>query len=126
MEDVQGRRDDRNLPIDQAGVSGIRYPIFVLDRNREKQHTIAELRLSVSLPHEFKGTHMSRFMEALNEHRGEVTVRTIPILLHDLKTRLDADSARVEVRFPYFIERAAPISGAKGLLDINCGFVGEA
>jgi GTP cyclohydrolase IB len=126
MDDVQSRRDERRIPIDQVGVTDLRYPIVVLDREKEKQHTLARLSMSVSLPHHFKGTHMSRFIEALNEHRGEVTMRTLPGILRGLKARLEAESARVEVHFPYFLERAAPASGAKALMDYECSFVGEA
>ena len=123
--DVQSRPDARGIPIDQVGVSDLSYPIVVLDRQKERQHTIARVTMSVSLPHHFKGTHMSRFIEILNEHRGEVTMRTLPVILRGLKTRLDAESARVELHFPYFIERSAPVSGAKGLMDYACSFVGE-
>jgi GTP cyclohydrolase I len=108
-----------------VGVTGLRYPIVVLDREHQKQHTIARLVMSVNLPHEFKGTHMSRFVETLNDHRGEITMRTLPAILDDLKKRLDAESARVEVKFPYFLEKAAPQSGAKALMDYECSFIGE-
>lgn len=126
LEDVQNRRDGRRISIDQVGVSDLRYPISVLDREQEKQQTVAHLSLAVNLPHHFKGTHMSRFIEALNEHRGEVTMRTLPAILQDLKERLDAESARVEVTFPYFLERVAPASGARALMDFECSFVGTA
>lgn len=125
MEDVQNHPDARNIALDQAGVSDLRYPIVVLDRDHHIQHTVANISMSVGLPEEFKGTHMSRFIEVLNEHRGELTMRTLPILLSDLRKRLHAKTARVEVLFPYFIERAAPVSGAKALMDYECSFVGE-
>jgi len=125
MDDVQNHLDDRQIPIDQVGVSDLRYPIVVLDRDLGKQETIARLTMSVNLPHQFKGTHMSRFIEVLNAHRGEVTMRTLPAILRELKERLEAESARIEVVFPYFLERAAPVSGARGLMDYECWFVGE-
>lgn len=124
MYDVQSLNDDRQISIDKVGVSDLRYPITVLDRDHEVQHTVANLILSVDLPHHFKGTHMSRFVEILNEHRGEITMRTLPELLHAMKDRLDARSAHIEVRFPYFLERAAPASGARGLVDYECHFKG--
>src|SRR6516165_9583839 len=105
MEDIQNRNDERQVPIDQVGVCDLRYPITVLDRNHEKQQTIARLTLSVSLPHHFKGTHMSRFLEVLNRHRGEVTMRTLPEILRDLQKRLQAEKAQIVVEFPYFLER---------------------
>lgn len=122
MEDVQGRRDEREVSLDQVGVSGLRYPIVVLDRDHQKQHTVAVLKMSVNLPHEFKGTHMSRFIEVLNEHRGEITMRTVPAILRDLRRRLNADSAHIHVVFPYFLERRAPITGATALMDYECSF----
>ena len=126
MEDIQSRHDERGVNIDQVGVSGVRYPIVVLDREQGQQHTIAELSMAVNLPRQFKGTHMSRFIEVLSAHRGEMTMRTLPAMLAELKGRLRAESARMEVRFPYFIERAAPVSGARALMDYQCWFIGEA
>lgn len=117
MDDVQNRPDDRRIPVDKVGVSGLRYPIVVLDRRDGRRETVAALSMSVSLPHHFKGTHMSRFIEILNAHRGEITMRTLPQILHELRRRLDAKSAHIEVRFPYFVERAAPVSEAKALMD---------
>jgi GTP cyclohydrolase IB len=125
LHDIQNLADSRGLAIDNVGVSNLRYPIVVLDRQMEKQHTVATLSLSVGLPHHFKGTHMSRFIEIMNQHRGEVTVRTLPAILAEIRTRLDAESARIEVRFPYFIEKAAPSSGAKALMDYECAFNAE-
>jgi GTP cyclohydrolase IB len=125
MHDVQSQDDDRCIHIDKVGVNELRYPITVLDRENEVQHTIGSLTLSVSLPHHFKGTHMSRFIEILNEHRGEITMRTLPAILHTMKRRLEAESAHVEVRFPYFVERSAPVSGARALVDYECYFSGD-
>src|SRR5436309_1255157 len=104
MDDVQNRHDPRCLPIDRAGITGLRYPIIVLDRQHGRQQTVAQLTMSVNLPHHFKGTHMSRFVEVLNEYRGEVTMRTLPALLGALQRQLLAKSAHVEVEFPYFLE----------------------
>ncbi len=126
MKDIQNQADHRQIDIDQVGVSDLRYPIVVWDRDNERQSTVATLKMSVNLPHHFKGTHMSRFLEILNEHRGEMTVRTMPALLHDMRQKLNAESARVEIHFPYFLERVAPASGAKGLMDYECWFHGEA
>lgn len=125
MHDMQSQNDDRCISIDQVGVSDLRYPILVLDRDHEVQHTVASLSMSVSLPHHFKGTHMSRFIEILNKHRGEVTMRTLPAILHSMKDRLEAESAHIEVRFPYFVERSAPASGARALVDYECFFKGD-
>jgi GTP cyclohydrolase I len=81
--------------------------------------------MSVSLPREQKGTHMSRFVEVLNDHHGEVTMRTVPAILRDLRDRLDASTARIELTFPYFLERVAPVSGARALMDFETSFIGE-
>src|SRR4026209_876682 len=124
MDDVQNQLDERRIAIDQVGVMDLRCPIVVLDRQFQKQQTVATLTVSVNLPHHFKGTHMSRFVEVLNEHRGEVTMRTLPAILQELKQRLQAESARIRVTFPYFLERAAPASGARALMDYECSFVG--
>ncbi|MEX1362169.1 MAG: GTP cyclohydrolase FolE2 [Nannocystaceae bacterium] len=125
MKDIQGSSDHRQIAIDRVGVSDVRHPIVVLDRANEKQHTIATLTMSVDLPHHFKGTHMSRFIEVLNEHHGEVTMRTLPTILGALRDRLEAESAHIEVSFPYFSSKAAPVSGATALMDYECAFIGE-
>ncbi len=122
MKDTQSQRDDRGVPIDLVGVSGLRWPIVVWDQKHEKQSTIATLKLAVALPEQFKGTHMSRFIEALNEYRGEVTFRTLPQLVDDLRRRLTAPCADVEVRFPYFVEKHAPVTKAAGRMDFDCWF----
>ena len=97
----------------------------MLDQHDGEQQVTAAISMSVSLPHHFKGTHMSRFIEVLNEHRGEMTLRTLPAILRDLKQRLEAESAQMEVRFKYFLERTAPVTGSKGLMDYTCLFRGE-
>jgi GTP cyclohydrolase I len=125
VHDIQSLPDTRGIALDQVGVSDVRYPIAVLDRARKQQHTIARLTMSVSLPHQHKGTHMSRFIEVLTEHHGEMTMYTLPAILRDLKSRLEAPSAWIELQFPYFVERAAPSSGAAALLDYDCSFFAE-
>lgn len=125
LKDVQKSADTRGIHIDRVGVSDLRYPITVLDQNNEAQNTVGTFRLSVDLPHQFKGTHMSRFVEILNEHHGEITMRTVPAILDKLQERLEAEKAHVEVEFPYFIKKAAPVSGAQALLDVKCAFIAE-
>jgi GTP cyclohydrolase I len=124
MDDVQNQLDERQIAIDQVGVTDLRCPIVVFDRELQRQQTVATLTMSVSLPHHFKGTHMSRFVEVLNQHRGEITMRTLPAMLESLKRRLNAESARIQVIFPYFLERTAPASRARALMDYECSFVG--
>jgi len=126
LPDVQSRRDKRGIPIDHVGISNLRYPITVLDAQRGRRNVTATLTLSVSLPADFKGTHMSRFVEVLHKHCGELTLHTLPELLNDLKRNLEAERARAEVRFPYFLERRAPVTGACAFLDYECWFEAEA
>jgi len=125
MKDVQNTPDTRGIAIDRVGVCDLIYPITVLDRENQRQQCAAKISLSVSLAHHFKGTHMSRFLEVLAEHQGEFTMRTVPAILHDLKKRLDAGSAHIEVEFPYFLQRTAPVSGLSAPMNYTCAFIGE-
>ncbi|MCH8980030.1 MAG: GTP cyclohydrolase I FolE2 [Armatimonadetes bacterium] len=125
LPDVQESADHRNIPIDKVGVRGVKFPIEVLDRRDERQHTIGEFTLTVDLPSHFKGTHMSRFLEALNEHGREISVNVLPKLLHSLTERLSAESAHIEVRFPFFMVKAAPVTGKEGMMEYQCGFDAE-
>ena len=122
MADVQGFGDDRNIPIDKVGVKGVTYPIVVLDRRNGHQSTVGEFNLFVDLPHRFKGTHMSRFIEILNTYRGEMTINRMPDILAEMRRRLEAETAHLEVCFPYFVEKEAPISRARSLVDYRCWF----
>jgi conserved hypothetical protein TIGR00294 len=122
MKDVQNTPDTRGIPIDQVGITNLCYPISVMDQDGKLVPTVAHISMSVHLPHHFKGTHMSRFLEVLAKHQGEITTRSLPAILHDLKQRLNAESAHVEVTFPHFIEKAAPVSGAKAKVACDCAF----
>jgi len=125
MPDLQQSRDERNIPIDKVGVKNIHYPIVVLDKSKERQHTVARINMYVDLPHHFKGTHMSRFIEILNEHHGEISIEGIDAILLEMKERLEASSAHLELEFPYFIEKRAPVSGARGLMEYQCRMLGS-
>jgi GTP cyclohydrolase I len=122
LRDIHSQRDRRGLALDRAGVKGLRYPICVLDRARGLQHTVAEIDMTVSVPHKRKGAHMSRFVELLNRHRREIDIRKFRSLCSELRKDHDAEAAHVEVRFPYFIEKKAPVTGAVGLVDYACTF----
>jgi len=126
LEDVQKSSANHEISIDHVGVTNLSYPIVVLDQKDEKQHTVANISMSVDLPHQFKGTHMSRFIEILNKHRGEITLKNLPEILNELKSTLEAEKAKIEVSFPYFLEKAAPVSKACALMDYQCTFTGEA
>lgn len=125
LVDIQSSHDARNIPIDKVGVRKVKYPIVVLDRAKEKQHTIGNFTLTVDLPHQFKGTHMSRFLEVLSENQDEVSVKALPKLLQGLKTRLKAERAHVEVEFPFFMVKHAPVTGKAGLMEYVCTFTAE-
>jgi len=122
MIDVQSQKDDRQIPIDKVGVKNIRYPITVRDKENGYQQTVASINLYVSLPHDHKGTHMSRFIEVLSEYRRQVTLENLNTILDELKKRLDAESAHLEVTFPYFVTKKAPVTQAEGLMEYVCTF----
>jgi GTP cyclohydrolase I len=124
--DVQNQVDTRNIEIDKVGVKDISYPIGVLDRTGGVQRTVAHVNMYVNLPQQFKGTHMSRFIELLNEHCDNMTTTRIPRILRDMRKRLDAREAHIEVKFPYFILKQAPVSGAEGLMTYDCTIRGFA
>ncbi len=124
LKDVQAEPDSRRLYIDKVGVKDISYPIVVLDKTNQTQHTTASINLYVDLPHNFKGTHMSRFIEILNEYRREISIRNFPKILKRIRQKFNASTAHLEVEFPYFIEKTAPVSGAKGLMEYKCRYSG--
>jgi len=124
MKDIQNQRDFRKIPIDKVGIKNIRYPITVPDRRQEVQHTVASINMYVDLPHNNKGTHMSRFVEILEVLRPEVSLSRISVVLDQMKKDLNAESAHIEVTFPYFIEKKAPVSQSAGLMDYTCRFIG--
>ncbi len=123
MKDVQNQKDLRNIAIDRVGVKGIKYPITVLDRTNSYQKTTATINMYVDLPHEYKGTHMSRFIEMLHMFRDEMSLKSFSVILEEMKSQLNAQSARIEVGFPYFIEKKAPFSGSPGFMNYNCSFI---
>ena len=122
MPDMQKRPDSRRIPIAKVGVKDITYPIVVMDKNRTLQHTVARVNMYVDLPHQFKGTHMSRFVEILNKYREQIALDKLETILEEMKSRLGAASAHLEIQFPYFIDKRAPVSGAKSLMEYTCEF----
>jgi len=125
MEDVQGRADTRRIAIDKVGIKDIRHPVRVSDRSGGEQHTIATFNMYVNLPHNFKGTHMSRFVEILNRHEREITVTSFKEMLSEMTEVLEAEAGHIEMRFPYFVNKAAPVSGVQSLMDYDVTFIGE-
>jgi GTP cyclohydrolase I len=124
VEDVQGRADTRRLPINRVGVKDISHPVRVKDRSAGEQHTIATFNMYVSLPHNFKGTHMSRFVEILHTER-EISVESFRAMLATMTERLEADVGHIEMTFPFFVMKRAPVSGVESLMDYRASLIGE-
>ena len=124
MIDIQNEPGWNNMDIDKVGICDVNYPIEVLDKAREKQGTVARINMYVDLPHRFKGTHMSRFIEVLNQYRGEITVKNMAQILRQIAYSLEAKSAHMELAFKYFIEKKAPISKLGSLMGYDCRFIG--
>jgi GTP cyclohydrolase I len=124
VEDVQGRPDTRRMPINRVGIKDINHPVRVKDRAAGEQHTIANFNMYVNLPHNFKGTHMSRFIEILHTER-EISVESFRAILEKMTTRLDADVGHLEMSFPFFIMKKAPVSGVESLMDYRASLIGE-
>ena len=125
MEDVQNSQDTRQIPINKVGIKDIRHPVRVADRTGGEQHTIANFNMYVNLPHNFKGTHMSRFVEILNNHEREISVKSFKEMMVEMTERLEAESGHVEMSFPYFVNKTAPVSNVKSLMDYDVTFIGD-
>jgi GTP cyclohydrolase IB len=124
VEDVQAHADTRQLPINRVGIKDIRHPVRVKDRAKGEQHTIATFNMYVSLPHDFKGTHMSRFVEILHAER-EISVESFGNMLRSMTARLEADTGHIEMSFPFFVMKRAPVSGVESLMDYRARLIGE-
>lgn len=125
MEDVQNSKDTRHIPINKVGIKDIRHPVRVADRTGGEQHTIANFNMYVNLPHNFKGTHMSRFVEILNNHEREISVKSFKEMMVEMTERLEAESGHVEMSFPYFVNKTAPVSKVQSLMDYEVTFIGD-
>src|SRR5215475_2277866 len=122
VEDVQARADTRQLPINRVGIKEIRHPVRVKDRSSGEQHTIATFNMYVSLPHNFKGTHMSRFVEILHTER-EISVESFRSMLRTMTERLEAETGHIEMSFPFFVMKKAPISAVESLMDYRASLI---
>ncbi len=125
LPDVQNQRDDRHIFIDKVGVSDLTYPIVVLDKSNKFQHTVGKINMYVDLPEDFRGTHMSRFVEVLNVHRGKMTVKNMEKILDDMRSRLNAQTAHLEVEFDYFVLRKAPVSKIESYTPYRAKFISK-
>ena len=123
--DIQNQKDDRNIDIDKVGVKDIRYPITVLDKETKTQQTVALINMYVNLPRDYKGTHMSRLVEILNEHNRRISIQNFSDILSTMKKRLNAESAQIEISFPYFVMKLSPVTHSQGLMEYQCTFKGS-
>ncbi|MCB1625417.1 MAG: GTP cyclohydrolase I FolE2 [Pseudomonadales bacterium] len=124
VEDVQSRADTRRIPIDRVGIKDINHPVKLKDRSAGEQHTVARFNMYVNLPHNFKGTHMSRFVEILHGER-EISVESFGTMLATMTERLEAEAGHIEMSFPFFVMKKAPISAVESLLDYQASLIGE-
>jgi GTP cyclohydrolase I len=122
---VQSSKDTRQIAINKVGIKDIRHPVRVKDRSDGEQHTVANFNMYVNLPHNFKGTHMSRFVEILNSHEKEIGVESFKDMLQEMTARLEAQAGHIEMNFPYFVNKRAPVSGVQSLLDYDVTLIGE-
>jgi GTP cyclohydrolase I len=125
IADVQASADSRRIAIDRVGIKDIRHPVRISDRGGQEQHTVATFSMYVHLPHDFKGTHMSRFVAILNNHQPEISVASFKEMLTEMATRLESEAGHIEMRFPFFVNKRAPVSGVASLLDYEVTFIGE-
>jgi GTP cyclohydrolase I len=125
VKDVQNEPDHRKIDLARVGIKGIKYPMNVLDRDNNSQATVATINMYVHLPHRFKGTHMSRFVEALNDYYADLNLKTFFEMLDTIKKSLDAPAANLEISFPYFMKKRAPVSGVPSMMEYTCQYIGE-
>jgi len=125
IADVQSVRDTRRIAINRAGIRAIRHPVRVADKGGEIQHTVATFNMHVNLSHQSRGAHMSRFVEILNSHDEELSVQSFEHIVRAMVNKLETDSGDIEMSFPYFMRKMAPISRIQSLLDYEVTFIGE-
>lgn len=125
MIDIQNSVDEREIPLKKVGVRNVEYPVAVLDKKNKIQNTTATLDLFVNLPHPFKGTHMSRFIEVFHKYRKDISINHFTEMLEEIRNKLTAERAFGKITFPYFIEKEAPVSKSKGFIKYTCTYEAE-
>ncbi|MFC4314701.1 GTP cyclohydrolase FolE2 [Steroidobacter flavus] len=125
IEDVQARADSRRIPINKVGIKDVYHPVRVKDRSSGEQHTIANFNMYVALPHNFKGTHMSRFVELLHGNEREISVESFRDILAQMTEKLNAQTGHIEMAFPFFVMKKAPVSGVESLMNYQASLIGE-
>ncbi len=125
MEDIQNQSDNRQIPLQKVGVKGLEYPVQVLDKQNKIQHTTAKVDLFVNLPHHFKGTHMSRFIEVFHKYHTDISIKHFTAMLEEIRTKLEAEKSFGSISFPYFIEKEAPVTKSPGFMSYQCRYEAE-
>ena len=125
MIDIQNSSDTRNVPLEKVGVKNLRYPVSVMDKENRTQNTVATVDLFVNLPHDYKGTHMSRFVEVFHRHSGNLSMKQFLLMLSEIRVNLDAERAFGSMTFPFFMKKSAPVSGAESIMEYTCTYEGE-
>ncbi|MCQ2591797.1 MAG: GTP cyclohydrolase FolE2 [Treponema sp.] len=125
MRDIQNECDSREIPLQKVGVKGVKYPVSVLDKEHKTQNTTATVDLYVNLPHNYKGTHMSRFIEVFHKYHTDISMQHFLDMLEEMRNHLDAERAFGTIQFPYFIEKKAPVSESSSYLEYVCAYEGE-
>ena len=125
MIDIQSEEDTRAVPLQKVGVKGVKYPVVVLDKNAGEQHTTASVDLFVNLPHNYKGTHMSRFIEVFHKYHSDISMQHCVDMLEEIRTKLAAQKAFGRIEFPYLIEKKAPVTASPGIMQYKCSYEGE-
>lgn len=124
MIDIQNQQDTREIPLKKVGVRNVKYPVCVLDKTKKNQNTTASVDLFVNLPHNFKGTHMSRFIEVFHKYHKNISMNHFLEMLEEIREKLDAEQSFGTITFPYYIEKTAPISKSKGIMEYICSYEG--
>ncbi|GHT60267.1 GTP cyclohydrolase FolE2 [Endomicrobiia bacterium] len=125
MIDIQSQSDTRDIPLEKVGVRGVEYPVQVLDKANKTQYTTATADLFVNLPHNFKGTHMSRFIEVFHQYHQNLSHKHFLAMLEEIREKLDAERSFGVLRFPFFMEKNAPVSGQPGMMSYECTYEGS-
>ncbi len=120
LKDVQNETDHRNIAINKVGISDLKYPITVKDRQNQSQHTVALVNMYVDLPHHYRGTHMSRFIEVIERYHLNLGIQNLDTLLSDMKNTFECQTSHIDIRFPYFVRKKAPVSGIESLMEYQC------
>ena len=125
MIDIQNSEDNREVPLRKVGVRNVEYPVSVLDKKHKIQNTTATVDLFVNLPHHFKGTHMSRFIEVFHKYREDISINHFMEMLEEIRTKLEAEESFGKISFPYYIEKEAPVTRSKGIIRYMCTYEAE-